>query len=268
MERIPYIVVLVVYAVVLLAHLLPSVVPAAVRERIRTVAAVGAVLHLGTLVEEAIFSVWSPALPEALSAVSLGVMLAYIMVAHGKQRALGILLAPLAMVSLGTALVVPHHTVVALEASEDVNVWLPIHLALLFAGVAGFALSSAVGVLYLYVRTALKQKRFDRIMRLPSLESLDRIQFRAMLFGFIALTLGIGAGGALATASFQESWALDPKVIYTLAVWFWYFVALQARLILGRRGRWTANFSIVGFGAMVFSLIGLNFILASWHSYG
>ncbi|MCB9676064.1 MAG: cytochrome c biogenesis protein CcsA [Alphaproteobacteria bacterium] len=268
MERIPYIAVLVVYAVVLLAHLLPSAVPAGLRERVRLVAGVGALLHLATLAEEAVFSTWSPGLPEALSACSLGVMTAYFFVAHGQQRALGILLAPLAMVALGTALVVPHATVSALDQTDGLNVWLPIHLALLFAGVAGFALSSAVGVLYLYVRDALKKKRFDRIGRLPSLESLDRIQFRSMLFGFIALTLGIGAGGALATASFQESWALDPKVLYTLAVWFWYFVALQARLILGRRGRWTANFSIVGFGAMVFSLIGLNFILASWHSYG
>lgn len=268
MERIPYIAVLVLYSVVLLAHLLPAVVPAALRERVRLVAAVAAVLHIATLVEGAVFGTWEPGLQEALSACSLGVMVAYIAVAHGAQRALGILLAPLAIVSLGTALVVPNATVTALDEASAVNMWLPVHLGLLLAGVAGFALSSAVGVLYLYVRDALKKKRFGRIGRLPSLESLDRIQFRSMLFGFIALTLGIGAGGALATASLQQSWALDPKVLYTLAVWFWYFVALQARLVLGRRGRWTANFSIVGFGAMVFSLIGLNFLLQSWHSYG
>lgn len=270
MERVPYIAVLAFYAVVLLAHLLPSVVPGGLRDRVRVIAGIGVLLHVGTLIEGAVFSAWSPGLPEALSACSLGVMVAYFFVAHGAQRALGILLAPLAMVALGTALVVPNATVTALEnsAGDAINPWLPIHLGLLFAGVAGFALSSAVGVLYLYVRDMLKKKRFDRIGRLPSLEALDRIQFRAMLFGFIALTLGIGAGGALATASLQQSWALDPKVLYTLAVWFWYFVALQARLILGRRGRWTANFSIVGFGALVFSLIGLNFILQSWHAYG
>ncbi len=269
MERVPYIAVLAFYAVVLLAHLLPSVVPAGLRDRVRLIAGIGVVLHIGTLVEGAIFGTWSPGLPEALSACSLGVMVAYLSVAHGAQRALGMLLAPLAMVALGTALVVPNATVTALDNSTGgVNPWLPVHLGLLFTGVAGFALSSAVGVLYLYVRDMLKKKRFDRIGRLPSLESLDRIQFRAMLFGFIALTLGIAAGGALATASLQQAWALDPKVLYTLAVWFWYFVALQARLILGRRGRWTANFSIVGFGALVFSLIGLNFILQSWHAYG
>ncbi|MEZ4316099.1 MAG: cytochrome c biogenesis protein CcsA [Myxococcota bacterium] len=268
MERIPYIAVLVIYAVVLLAHLLPSSVPQALRDRVRIVAGVGVLVHIGTLIEGAMFGTWSPGLQEALSASSLGVMIAYLAVAHGQQKALGILLAPLAMVSLGTALVVPNATVTALEDTSTVNLWLPVHLGLLFAGVGGFALSGAVGVLYLYVRDSLKNKRFDRIGRLPSLESLDRIQFRSMLFGFIALTLGIGAGGALATASLQQSWALDPKVLYTLAVWFWYFVALQARLILGRRGRWTANFSIVGFAAMVFSLIGLNFLMASWHAYG
>ena len=47
----------------------------------------------------------------------------------------------------------------------------------------------------------LKHKNFAGMARLPSLEVLDRIQFRAMLFGFVFLTLGIGAGGAWAVAS-------------------------------------------------------------------
>jgi len=268
MERVPYIAVLLLYGAVTLAHLVPSAVPTIVRERVRVVAGFGAVLHAVTLAAGGFIGVWTPGLPEALSSCALGVIIAYLKVAQGAQRALGLLLAPLAMVALGTALVVPHRTVTALEHATETNLWLPVHLGLLFAGVGGFALSFTVGVLYLYVSDRLKKKRFDVIGRLPSLDALDRIQFRAMLFGFVALTLGIGAGGALAAASLEENWAADPKVLYTIAVWFWYGVALQVRLVAGRRGRWTANFSIVGFAAMVFSLIGLNFILSGWHAYG
>jgi ABC-type transport system involved in cytochrome c biogenesis permease subunit len=40
------------------------------------------------------------------------------------------------------------------------------------------------------------------------------------------------------------------------------------RVVAGRRGRWTAIFSIVGFGGLLFSLVGLNFLLSGWHAYG
>jgi ABC-type transport system involved in cytochrome c biogenesis permease subunit len=122
--------------------------------------------------------------------------------------------------------------------------------------------------MFLWVRARLKQKKLDGLARLPSLDVLDRFQFRAMLFGFVFLTLGIGAGGAWAAASLSDPWALDPKIIFTLCIWAWYGMALQVRLVSGRRGRWTALFSIVGFGGLVFSLVGLNFLLSGWHAYG
>ena len=268
MLRVPYIPVLLLYAVVSTVHLLPAVLPKALTERVRWIAAFAVGLHVLALSTEAYLGSWTPGLPEALSAVGLGVMCAYVGVAHGKQRALGLLLGPLALVAVGTALVVPHREVVGLQATGTAVAWLPIHLGLLFAGIGGFALSAVVGAMYLFVQRSLKAKRFDRIRRLPSLETLDRTQFRSMLFGFIALTLGIGAGGMLAAASFQENWVLDPKVVYTIAIWFWYGVALQVRVVWGRRGNWTARFSILGFAGMIFSLVGINFLLNGFHAYG
>lgn len=268
MQHLLYIAVLLVYGIVTVAHLVPASMPTWLTGRVRLLGWLGVTLHVATLVGDAVLGEWTPGLPEALSGMSVGIMIAYAAVAKGRQRAIGILLVPLALVSLGTALVVPHQQVSALAESTATNAWLPIHLTLLFAGVGGFALSGAVGATYLYVHKALKAKRFEVISRFPSLDALDQIQFRAMFFGFVALTLGIGAGGALAAASFQQNWAMDPKVLYTLFVWAVYFAALQSRLVLGRRGRFTAWFSISGFGLMVFSLLGLNFFLSSsWHAY-
>lgn len=267
MERVPYIVVLVAWGFVTLGHLLPDVVGERLRERSRIVAAAAVVLHVVALVLIGVRSPYPTGLPEALSATALGVGIAYVGVARRSTRALGMLLAPLALVLLGTAQVVPHARVQALEETGP-SPWLPIHLGLMFAGIGGFALSSVVGVMYLWVRGRLKKKKFAGISRLPSLEVLDRIQFRAMLFGFVFLTLGIGAGGLWALFSRLESWGIDPKVWFTLLIWAWYFVALQVRLMTGRRGRWTALFSIVGFAGLLFSLVGLNFLLAGWHAYG
>jgi ABC-type transport system involved in cytochrome c biogenesis permease subunit len=265
-ERLPYIAVILAWAFVSIGHLVPDMLGETLRKWIRAVAIGAVVVHAVTLVVAAFVTEWT-GFPEALSATSLGVGIAYTLVDRKNLRAIGLLLAPLAMVALGTSLVVPHRTVVALEHT-GVSPWLPIHLGLMFAGIAGFALSSVVGVVYLWARARLKNKKFHGMSRVPSLEVLDRIQFRAMLFGFLFLTLGIGAGGVWAAASLQETWEIDPKVWFTLLIWAWYGAALQVRLVAGRRGRWTALFSIVGFGGLVFSLVGLNFLLGGWHAYG
>ncbi|MEQ1564419.1 MAG: cytochrome c biogenesis protein CcsA [Myxococcota bacterium] len=267
MERVPYIAVLLAWAFVTVAHLIPSAVGDRLRSQVRSIALVAVGVHGVTLVVGAVVTNWT-GFPEALSATSLGVGIAYLLVDRKNLQAIGLLLAPFAMVTLGTSLVVPHRTVVALEQVSGVSPWLPIHLGLMFAGIGGFALSGVVGVVYLWARGRLKRKQFQGMARLPSLEVLDRIQFRAMLFGFLFLTLGIGAGGIWAAASLQETWEIDPKVWFTLLIWAWYGAALQVRLVAGRRGRWTALFSIVGFGGMVFSLVGLNFLLGGWHAYG
>lgn len=266
MERLPYILVLVAWAFVAVGHLLPDVVGERARASLRHVALGAVVVHVLTLVGGSFVSQWV-GFPEALSATALGIGISYVTVARRNMRALGLLLAPLVLVTLGTSLVVPHRTVAAL-AETGPSPWLPVHLGLMFAGIGGFGLSSAVGVVYLWARARLKRKNFHNMAKLPSLEVLDRIQFRAMLFGFLFLTLGIAAGGIWAAASLREAWEVDFKVWFTLLIWAWYAAALQVRLVAGRRGRWTALFSIVGFGGLIFSLVGLNFLLGGWHAYG
>jgi len=267
MLRLPFIVALLAYAYVTLAHLLPGLLGDKALARARAIGAVGAAVHLVTLVTGALVGGHPPGLPDALMATSFGVAAAYAWIGVGRLRSLGMLLGPLALVLLGTGLVVPHHTVEALD-DTGFSPWLPVHLFLVFAGIAGFALAGAVGAVYLWARHQLKQKKFAGMSRLPSLEVLDRIQFRSMLFGFVFLTLGIGAGGAWAAASLTEPWTVDPKIWTTLLIWVWYGIALQLRLVAGRRGRWTALFSIIGFCGLVFSLVGVNYLLSGWHGYG
>ncbi|MFT7521397.1 MAG: ABC-type transport system involved in cytochrome c biogenesis permease subunit [Kiritimatiellia bacterium] len=267
MERLLYIVPIVLYALLALDHLIPRAVGLWVARHGRWLAGVGCAVHGLGLVVSAVINDSGPGFPEALSTAALGIMLAYTIVVTGKVRALGLLLAPLAVVVLSTAMVVPSHRVLALEQT-GASLWLPIHLGLIFSGLAGFALAFAVGCLYLFVRARLKAKKLAGLKRFPSLEVLDRIQFRSMLFGFAFLTLGIGAGGAWAAAAFEGGWSLDPKVIFTLVIWAWYGIALQVRLVAGWRGRWSALFSIIGFAGLVFSLIGMNFLVSGWHGYG
>ena len=79
---------------------------------------------------------------------------------------------------------------------------------------------------------------------------------------------GIGVGGIFAQVSFDEPWSFDPKIWFTLIIWLWYGIALQVRLVAGWRGRWSAIFSIVGFGGLMSSLVLTNVLIRSWHGYG
>lgn len=268
MERLLYLAPILIYALLAFDHLVPRAFGEVVRARARWLAIAGVVVHLAGLIAVAIAHGGTPGFPEALSAAALGMMVAYAVASAGQRlRPLGLVIAPLSTVVLSTALVVPPRTVTALQAT-GASAWLPIHLGLIFAGLGGFTLSFAVGVLYLVVRWRLKSKQLAGLARLPSLEVLDRILFRSMLFGFLFLTLGIAAGGVWASLSLEEAWSLDPKVIFTLVIWLWYGIALQVRLVAGWRGRWSALFSIVGFAGLVFSLIAFNFIVSGWHGYG
>ncbi len=265
LERLVVIAALLAYGYVTFVHLLPGVVgPKAVR-RARIVASVGAVLNVAAIVL-AVVGGARPGFALALAAASVGLALGYLWMGARSKPALGMILAPLALVTLGTSQVIPDGRVQAL-AETGVSAWLPVHLGLMFSGLMGFVFAFAVGILYLVARARLKAKDFTALGRLPSLEVLDRFQFRSMLFGFVFLTLGIGVGGAWAALSLDRPWGLDPKVWLTLVIWLWYGIALQVRLVAGWRGRWSALFSIVGFLGLLLSLLATNFLLQSWHGY-
>ena len=267
MEQVPYIPVLIVYGFLAVTHFIPSLCSDWVLRSSRAIAYAGVSLHTIAFIGVVVWG-GSPGFPQALSAAALGVMASYVFVVGKKTQILGMFLTPLGTVLLGTSLVVPGHQVAAMKVVGTSSAWLPIHLGLIFAGIGGFALAFAVGCAYLFVRDRLKRKKVGGLFRFPSLEVLDRIQFRATLSGFVFLTLGIAAGGAWAAASLEPLRTWDPKVLFTLLIWAWYGLGLQLRLVRGWRGRWAALFSIIGFAGLAFSLVLFNFVSTGWHSYG
>ncbi|HLX37658.1 MAG TPA: cytochrome c biogenesis protein CcsA, partial [Candidatus Binataceae bacterium] len=73
------------------------------------------------------------------------------------------------------------------------SVWLPIHVTLACLGYSMFVLATAVSLVYLVYESKLKAKRTMRPASddVPSLEKLDRINYRLLVWGFILLSLAI-----------------------------------------------------------------------------
>jgi ABC-type uncharacterized transport system permease subunit len=131
--------------------------------------------------------------------------------------------------------------------------WLYAHIVTVTLGGGAFAVSFCVASIYLIQERYLKSKRLNGLFRrLPSLDSLDRLNQRAVVLGFVMLSLGLFAGAAWATIDPRPGyhiWA-DPLVLGAVALWGWYAFAVQSRMF-GWRGRKSALFSVIGFVVMM-----------------
>jgi cytochrome c-type biogenesis protein CcsB len=143
------------------------------------------------------------------------------------------------------------------------SVWLPVHVGLAILGDALLALACSASVLYLVQDRRLKAHRLRTTQpRLPSLETLDRLSHRSVVWGMVLLTLAILSGIIWAHEAWGEprsqSWLLDPKLLFTCGAWVFYVVLLQGRMTSGWRGRFAAQLTIAGFAVIVASLVGVN----------
>ncbi|MGE5690455.1 MAG: cytochrome c biogenesis protein CcsA [Pseudomonadota bacterium] len=112
---------------------------------------------------------------------------------------------------------------------------LVLHVALMLAGFAAFVLAAGLAGLYLWQERRLKRREPTLLrLRIPPLETLDRLESRTLLAGLGALTLGILVGAA----SFAvDGGSFDAAMAATVAAWAVYagYVLLRLRGLHGRR---------------------------------
>lgn len=204
---------------------------------------------------------------ESLSFFSWGIVVAFIVLQIRFPAAVvGALVMPIAFVLGAFALTLD--TSVAMLVPALQSRWLYVHTTLAFVGDAFFVIAFAGGVLYLIQERQLKSRRTGAFFhRLPSLDLLDRINYRSLTFGFPLLTLGIISGAIWAEMAWGSYWQWDPKETWSLITWFIYAALVHARLTVGWRGRKAAWLSIVGFLAVLFTFLGVNLLLGGLHSY-
>ncbi len=146
--------------------------------------------------------------------------------------------------------------------------WLPIHTVFSFVGNAIFFMGFFVSILYLIVERSIKKKRsLSLSARIPSLETLDSINYTCISYGFPFLTVGIITGSIWAGFAWGSHWNWDPKETWSLITWIWYAIVLHNRLAIGWRGRKTAYMMIIGFLVMLFTFLGVNLFTGGLHSY-
>ena len=177
---------------------------------------------------------------------------------------LGVFAAPLALLIMIAAVHLP--SAPAADKALFNNFWLVSHIATIFLGEAALALAGGIGILFLLQEHGIKTKsRGFFYRRLPSLELLDAAGYGGIATGFVLLTVGLVTGFAYAYAVWGRFWRADPKEIWSLITWLLYAALLHQRLTVGWRGRKSAVMAIVGFAALLFTFLGVNFLLKGHH---
>ena len=140
--------------------------------------------------------------------------------------------------------------------------WMKLHVPANFIGYGSFALAAMIGVAYILVSKGMLASR------LPSLDVLDDVMYKAITIGFAFFTIATVLGAMWAAEAWGGYWSWDPKETWALIVWLNYAAWLHIRLVKGLRGPMLAWWAIVGLLVTAFAFLGVNMFLSGLHSYG
>jgi cytochrome c-type biogenesis protein CcsB len=148
------------------------------------------------------------------------------------------------------------------------SLWLTVHVGTVFIGDALLAIAFLAAIMYLIQEYQIKQKRLGAIYsRLPSLATLDRINYYSIVYGFPFLTVGMITGSVYAQYALGSYWQWDPKEVWSLISWLFYAALLHQRIAVGWQGRRAAIMAIVCFSVLVFTFVGVSLLMGGYHSF-
>lgn len=152
--------------------------------------------------------------------------------------------------------------------------WIAIHVTAMTTASGIFTVGAVASMLYLTVdhfeRRAAAGKSIGLsgiARRLPGKDSLDRVAYRTITFGFPIWTFAVIAGAIWAESAWGRYWGWDPKETWSFIVWIIFAGYLHARSTAGWKGRPAAIIAVLGFVAFLFNLFGVNIWISGLHSY-
>src|ERR1043166_7439802 len=141
-----------------------------------------------------------------------------------------------------------------------------IHVSSLLFAYASFALACVIGITYVLLFKEIKTKHLGVFYaRLPSLQVLDQMNQRAIVVGWVFLTIGLVAGVVFAIEAQVPSMLSldDPKIFVALICWLVYSFELFAARRIGWAGRRAAYLSALGFAIVLLNFVPISYLTNS-----
>lgn len=155
------------------------------------------------------------------------------------------------------ALVRPDKEIVNLPPALQSGWFIP-HVVVYFFGYAALFVACGAAVLYLIRPKPIRIARADLI---PGERiDLERLLDGSVRFGFVLLTLGLLVGAVWAKAAWGDWWVWDPKETWSAVTWLAFSIYLHLHYLGGWRGRRLAWLVVAGFGAVMFTYLGMHLL--------
>jgi ABC-type transport system involved in cytochrome c biogenesis permease subunit len=149
-----------------------------------------------------------------------------------------------------------------------------IHVSSLLFAYASFALACVIGITYVLQFKELKAKHLGFFYsRLPALEVLDTMNQRAIVVGWVCLTIGLVVGAIWAGQApgydprVQAMSLRDPKIFVSLVCWVLYSFELFGARRFGWGRLSSAYLSAVGFGIILLNFLPISYFLTKSHDF-
>jgi ABC-type transport system involved in cytochrome c biogenesis permease subunit len=102
---------------------------------------------------------------------------------------------------------------------------------------------------------------------LPPLAKIDSLMYKTAGVTFAGLALLLMTGAIWANESWGRYWGWDPKEVGAFVAWLTYGGFLHTRISRGWTGRSSAYFALVAFLLIIFTYLGVSYLLPGLHSY-
>jgi ABC-type transport system involved in cytochrome c biogenesis permease subunit len=172
-----------------------------------------------------------------------------------KVQSSGVFILPLVIGVLGCATLFSSQMQPLIPALQ--SPWLNIHVSVAIISYSVFTVSFALALmLLLKVPVEISQHK-----------SLDDLIYGCNALGFSFLTLVLITGSVWAEQVWGTWWGWDPKETASLMTWLIYAFYLHLRHTSAWNSKRGALLTCLGFLAVLFTLLGITFLIPGLHSY-
>lgn len=151
--------------------------------------------------------------------------------------------------------------------SEAVGVWGTVHGLAMMVGAGAVLFGFLAGVMYLVQSSRLKHKKAGSTLRLPTLETLGRMNRRCLIVSTVAVAIGVLAGIVMnLNRSGQVGWT-DGGVLFSTLLFLWLLgtTALEFFYEPASRGRKAVYLTLASLG---FLILAMSSVLTGSHGTG
>jgi ABC-type transport system involved in cytochrome c biogenesis permease subunit len=190
------------------------------------------------------------------------------------ERAMGVFIVPIAAGLQTIPAFLP-----GVENADPVldSPWFWVHLLSMMFSYATFAVAGMLGLTYMLQFKEIKKKHLGYFYaRLPSLHVLDAMNSRAVVVGWLFLTIGVVVGVVWAAqaravapgnSNLQAMSLNDPKILIAVVTWAVYSFEVVARSTMGWTGRRAAWLSALGFVIVLLNFLPVSYFVTTSHTF-